>query len=142
MKDVLRQLLNAEESGRQAVRAKEMEGEQIVRRAHDEAERITREWHERTQREIAELEQAARKDLASRQAALTQHTNMKIEQLNQEARQHWTTAVDAIVTLLLGESSPSQGTSPGSELFGSDSVGHSERSEGSDSGIDSSLHSE
>lgn len=104
MKDILRQLLDAEESGREAARAKEAEAAELVRLAHARAAIITEDARERANRDIAELEQRVHREIAERQAEIAKHADLQIDQLRQAVQQHWAEAVDGAVALLLGES--------------------------------------
>ncbi len=103
MKDILRQLLDAEESGRQAARAKETEASEILRVGRDQADAIAEEARERASRDIAALEQRVQNEIAERQAEIARDADLQIDQLKRTAQKRRAAAVDGAVVSLLGE---------------------------------------
>lgn len=103
MKEVLRQLLEAEEAGRRTAAALEAEGEQLSSAARAESERIVHGRRAAAAQEIAELEGRVRADTARRAEDIARAGDAEVEKLREQAAARRQAAVPRVVAMLLGE---------------------------------------
>lgn len=103
MRNILRQLLDAEEAGRQTAKAKEATVRELLERARDQAERVAAESREQAAREIADCKLRGDKEVASRQTAIAVETDLELERVRAEAEQFRPQAVAAVVARLLDD---------------------------------------
>jgi vacuolar-type H+-ATPase subunit H len=103
LKETLRQLLEAEEAGRQAAAEQEAAGEEIVRTARAECERRGQAIRASAESKIAELEWKAQAEIDEGCHAIADETDAAIERLKRQAAGHRAVAVQKVVAMLLGE---------------------------------------
>jgi vacuolar-type H+-ATPase subunit H len=103
LKETLRQLLEAEEAGRQAAAGLEAAGDEIVRKARIEAERCAQAVRVSAEREIEELERQAQSGIDRDCKAIADETDATVERLKTQAAGRRAEAVKKVVAIPLGE---------------------------------------
>jgi vacuolar-type H+-ATPase subunit H len=106
MKEVLRQLLEAEEAGRQAAAQLEQTGEEILLHARAECEEIARQGRLDAASEIEGLRDRTRAQTEAGRQAIAQEADASIERLRCLAARQRAEAVARVVAILLGEAKP------------------------------------
>ena len=103
VKDILRQLIEAEEAGRRDAAALEAEGEELIRQAKAECDAIVGRIRQETGRRVDELERSAQAHVEVERQAIIQKASETIEGLRAQAAARRSLAVDRAVALLIGE---------------------------------------
>jgi vacuolar-type H+-ATPase subunit H len=103
VKDILRQLLEAEEAGRRSAAALETEGEELIHEAKAECDAIVGQIRQETGGRVDELERSAQAQIEVERQAIIQKASEMIEGLRAQATARRSLAVDRVVALLLGE---------------------------------------
>lgn len=103
VKDILRQLLEAEEAGRRNAAALEAEGDELLHQAKAECDAIVGQIRQETGGRVDGLERDAQAQVEVERQAIIQKTSEVIEGLRAQAAARRSLAVDRVVALLLGE---------------------------------------
>jgi vacuolar-type H+-ATPase subunit H len=102
-KDILRQLIEAEESGKRDAAALEAEGEELIRQTTAECDAIVGRIRQETRGRVDELERHAQADIEAERQAIIQKASETIEGLRAQAEARRSLAVERAVARLLGE---------------------------------------
>ena len=103
LKETLRQLLEAEDAGRQAAAELEAAGDEIAHKARAEGEKCAQAIRLLAEREIAELERQVQTEIEEGCQAVAHETDATIERLKTQATGQRVEAVKKVVAMLLGE---------------------------------------
>ena len=103
MKEILRQLLEAEEAGQRAAAELEASGEELLRKAKIEGDNAVQKVRSDTERRIEELKRQAGTQAQQGCLAVRQETDATIERLRGEAVRRRPQAIARVVAMLLGE---------------------------------------
>ena len=103
VKDILRQLIEAEESGRRDAAALEAEGEELIHQAKAECDAIIGRIRQETRGRVVELERRAQAHIEVERQAIIQKASETIDGLRAQAEARRSLAVDRAVARLLGE---------------------------------------
>ena len=106
MKDILKQLLEAEEAGRQEAAGLEAAGEALLRQASAERDTLVTQIRAETARQIDELTRETAARVQREREAITERAAQTVVWLRAEAASRRQAAVDRTVAILLGEEQP------------------------------------
>lgn len=103
MKELLRRILNAEESGRAAARDRESEARRLREVGRARAAAILALHRENAMREVEEIEEHGRADVAKQRAGIEERSVAETERLLERLGACGTMAMERVIAHLLGE---------------------------------------
>lgn len=112
MKEILKQLLEAEQGGRQAAAHLEEEARLLLQQAEREGEEIVRQQRSATSQQIAQWEEEAQAQIEAGRRAIACRTEEALKQMRRQALERRSEAVARVMAILLAEVEPPGGTGP------------------------------